>query len=158
MNDLKMTIAAKFAQLLISIITGLLVCIETAINFFVPCLCAIILDVITAYLLGRRMHKKCPEKADGLFKSEYKYRIIFTLIIVFIAIILGAYVDMLIVKNGDIAVRFVMAVFFFYELLSCLLNLLSEKNAPIAKGLQRIMVKKAERHLNETLKNIFKQG
>jgi hypothetical protein len=158
MNDLKMTIAAKFAQLLISIITGLLVCIETAINFFVPCLCAIILDVITAYLLGRRMHKKYPEKADGLFKSEYKYRIVFTLIIVFIAIILGAYVDMLIVKNGDIAVRFVMAVFLFYELWSCLENWSSENDAPIARALQRIMVNKAERHLNVPLKDILTPG
>ncbi|WP_373825574.1 phage holin family protein [Bacteroides heparinolyticus] len=158
MNDLKMTIAAKFAQLLISIITGLLVRIETAINFFVPCLCAIILDVITAYLLGRRMHKKYPEKADGLFKSEYKCRIIFTLIIVFIAIILGAYVDMLIVKNGDIAVRFVMAVFLFYELWSCLENWSSENDAPIARALQRIMVNKAERHLNVPLKDILTPG
>jgi len=77
---------------------------------------------------------------------------------VFIAIILGAYVDMLIVKNGDIAVRFVMAVFLFYELWSCLENWSSENDAPIARALQRIMVNKAERHLNVPLKDILTPG
>jgi hypothetical protein len=52
-------------------------------------------------------------------------------------------------------VRFAVAVFLFYEVWSCLENWSSENDQPIAKALQRVMVNKAERHLNVPLSDIL---
>ena len=101
------------------------------------------------------MHKKYPKECDGKFKSEHKFRVIYTMIIVFLAIILASYVDNLIFHGGDIAVRFVMGVFLFYEIWSCLENWSTENDAPLAKALQRIMISKAERHLEVPLSDIL---
>jgi len=148
-------ILPKLLQYIISISGGLLLAFETSITFFVPCFLAIITDVWAAYSLGRRVRKKYPGKADGKFKSEYKYRIMATMIAAFSAIIVAHYVDAHIIKDSDIAVRFVVGVFLFYEIWSILENWSSENDNKIAKALQRIMVNKAERHLNVRLRDIF---
>ncbi len=151
-----MYIYQKLVQWLTSVVAGFLVAIETSIDFFVPCFIAVVLDVISAYFLGRRVHKKFPDKSDGKFKSEYKLRIMVTMIIAWLFIILASYIDIN-VRNADdgLAVRWAVAVFLFYELWSCLENWSSENNAPLAKALQRIMVNKAERHLNVPLSDIL---
>lgn len=146
----------KLMQYVVSVGGGLLMALETSIDFFVPCLLAVVLDVISAYFLGRRVHKKYPEKSDGKFKSEYKRRIMFTMIIVWMCIILASYVDIYVRKNTDeLAVRFAVAVFLFYESWSCLENWSSENEQPMARALQRVMVNKAERHLNVPLKDLL---
>ena len=143
-------------QWLTSIVAGFIVAVETSIDFFVPCLIAVILDVISAYALGRRVHKKYPDKSDGKFKSEYKWRIIATMIIAWLCIILASYVDVNVRHSDDgLAVRFAVAVFLFYEIWSCLENWSSENDKPIAKAMQRIMVNKVERHLNVPLSDIL---
>ena len=68
MNDIQFTIGQKLMQWLTSIVAGFIVAVETSIDFFVPCLIAVILDVISAYALGRRVHKKYPDKSDGKVK------------------------------------------------------------------------------------------
>ena len=159
MNELIYYIKDKLYQWLTSIGAGLLVAVETSIDFFVPCLIAVILDVISAYFLGRRVHQKYPDKSDGKFKSEYKWRILATMIIAWLCIILASYVDINVRHSDDgLAVRFAVAVFLFYELWSCLENWSSENNKPIAKAMQRIMVNKAERHLNVPLSDILMPG
>ena len=159
MNELFYYIKDKLYQWLTSIGAGLLVAVETSIDFFVPCLIAVILDVISAYFLGRRVHQKYPDKSDGKFKSEYKWRILATMIIAWLCIILASYVDINVRHSDDgLAVRFAVAVFLFYELWSCLENWSSENNKPIAKAMQRIMVNKAERHLNVPLSDILMPG
>lgn len=156
MNDIQFTIGQKLMQWLTSIVAGFIVAVETSIDFFVPCLIAVILDVVSAYALGRRVHKKYPDKSDGKFKSEYKWRIIATMIIAWLCIILASYVDVNVRHSDDgLAVRFAVAVFLFYELWSCLENWSSENDKPIAKAMQRIMVNKAERHLNVPLSDIL---
>ena len=146
----------KLMQYVVSVCGGLLMALETSIDFLVPCLLAVVLDVISAYFLGRRVHKKYPTKSDGKFKSEYKRRILFTMIIVWMCIILANYVDIYVHKNVDgLAVRFTVAVFLFYEIWSCLENWSSENKQPIARALQRVMVNKAERHLNVPLKDLL---
>ena len=156
MNDLKMRIAQKLMQYLSSLFGGLLLAFETSIDFFIPCLLAVVLDVISAYFLGRRVPLKHPDQSDGKFKSEYKRRIVFTMIIVWICIILANYVDIAVRHSTDgLAVRFAVAVFLFYEVWSCLENWSSENDQPIAKALQRVMVNKAERHLNVPLSDIL---
>jgi len=145
----------KLTQWGTSIGGGVLLAIESSINFLVPCFLVIILDVFSAYMLGRRVHKKYPDKADGKFKSEYKYRILITMLVILVLIIVANYVDVYVLKDTDIAVRFVIGVFMFYQLWSILENWSSENDNKIAKALQRIMVNKAERHLNVPLNDIF---
>jgi hypothetical protein len=159
MNELIYYIKDKLYQWLTSIGAGLLVAVETSIDFFVPCFIAVILDVISAFFLGRRVHAKYPDKSDGKFKSEYKWRILATMIIAWLCIILASYVDVNVRHSDDgLAVRFAVAVFLFYELWSCLENWSSENDKPIAKAMQRIMVNKAERHLNVPLSDILMPG
>lgn len=159
MNDLKIFFMQKLTQWITSIVAGLLVAVETSIDFFVPCFIAVILDVISAFFLGRRVHAKYPDKSDGKFKSEYKWRILATMIIAWLCIILASYVDVNVRHSDDgLAVRFAVAVFLFYELWSCLENWSSENDKPIAKAMQRIMVNKAERHLNVPLSDILMPG
>lgn len=148
-------VMSKLFQWLLSIGAGLLVAVETSIPFFIPCLILTGLDVFSAYDLGRRLHKKDPEMFDGKFKSEYKIRILKTMIIVFVAIILGSYVDQLQLDGGNATVRVVMWVFIFYQTWSILENWSSENDNKLAKALQRIMVNKAERHLGIELGDIF---
>ncbi len=156
MEDLKIRIAQKLLQYASSLFGGLVMAFETSIDFFIPCLLAVVLDVISAYFLGRRVHRKFPEQSDGKFKSEYKRRILWTMIIVWLCIILANYVDTVVRHSTDgLAVRFAVAVFLFYEVYSCLENWSSENDQPIAKALQRIMVNKAERHLNVPLSDIL---
>lgn len=154
-ENVKAALGAKLFQYVTSIFAGFIVAFETSINFLVPCLIAVILDVVSAWDLGRRVHKKYPTRADGKFKSEYKYRIIATLIIIFLCIIMASYVDIYIIKNSDVSVRFVVAVFLFYQLWSCLENWSSENDNKIAKALQRVMVNKIERHINVPLADIL---
>lgn len=156
MKELWAKICHKLLQYAASVFGGFLLAFETSLDYFVPCLLAILLDVFTAYMLSRRVHKKHPEHSDGKFKSEYKYRVMITLIVVFIVLILAAYVDMVVRRATDqLAVRWAMGVFLFYEGWSCLENWSSENDQPFAKALQRIMVNKAERHLNVPLSDIL---
>ena len=156
MKEIWAKIGYKLLQYVTSIFGGLLLAFETSLDYFVPCFLAIMLDVFTAYMLSRRVHKKHPEHSDGKFKSEYKYRVMITLIVVFVVLLLAAYVDMKVrMATDQLAVRWAMGVFLFYEGWSCLENWSSENNQPFAKALQRIMVNKAERHLNVPLKDIL---
>lgn len=155
MEKIVNAIYAKLLQYTASIAGGFLVAVESAIPFFIPCLLATLLDIYSAYMLGRRVHKKYPERSDGKFKSEYKYRVMATMIIVFVAIILGNYVDVYVLKGSDVAVRFVVGVFLFYQIFSVLENWSSENDNKIATALQRVMVNKAERHLNVPLSDIL---
>ncbi len=155
-DDLKVRIGQKLLQYVTSVLGGLLLAFETSLDYFVPCFLAVLLDVFTAYMLSRRVHKKHPKHSDGKFKSEYKYRVMFTLIVVFVVLLLAAYVDMSVRRADDqLAVRWAMGVFLFYEGWSCLENWSSENDQPFAKALQRIMVNKAERHLNVPLSDIL---
>ena len=145
----------KAIQYTVCIAAGLLAAFETTIDFFMPCLLSIVLDIISAWFLGRRVHRKHPELCDGKFKSEYKFRVMYTLIIIFIVVILSAYVDRIVLRGADVAVRFSVAMFLAYELWSCLENWSSENDKPWARVLQRIMVNKAERHLSVPLADLL---
>ncbi|MDR1116215.1 MAG: hypothetical protein LBL33_08755 [Tannerella sp.] len=77
------------------------------------------------------------------------------MIIAFVLLIIAAYVDMLVIRDGDTAVRASMCIILFYEGWSVLENWSSENENKIARALQRIMVNKAERHLNVPLSDIL---
>lgn len=148
----------KLLRYVLSILGGgLVIAFETSLHFFVPCFVAILVDVISAYDLNRRLHQKYPGKCDGKFKSSYKLQILKTMVIVFLVIICANYVDREVLKDDDtgIAVRFVMGIFFFYQIWSILENWSSENDNKIARALQRIMINKVERHLKVSINDIL---
>lgn len=142
-------------QYSISIIAGLVAAFEASLVYVGLCYIAILIDVISAWCLSRRIHKKDPSLSDGKFKSSYKFRILITLIVVQLAIMGGHYVDTLVMSGGNMAQNFVIVFFLFYEGWSVGENWSSENNNPLAKAFQRIMVNKAERHLNVPLGDIL---
>jgi hypothetical protein len=145
----------KLLQYLASIAGGLLIAFESSIVFFVPCMIITGMDVYSAYRLGKRVSEKHPDKSDGKFKSGYKYRIIYTMIIVFLGIITAHYADVHVLKDTDTAVRSFIGVFFVYQIWSILENWSSENDNKFALVLQRIMVNKAERHFNIEISDIL---
>ncbi|WP_165025653.1 phage holin family protein [Dysgonomonas sp. ZJ279] len=146
---------AKIWQYIISIAGGLLVAFESSIPFFIPCLILTVIDIYAALCLARRVHQKHPDRSDGKFKSEYKFKIMKTMLIALVAIIVAQYADMYVIKDSDLAVRSVVGFFLFYQLWSISENWSSENDNKIAKAFQRIMVNKAERHYNVTLSDIL---
>ncbi len=154
-NEIYKTIGERLLQYAVSMGGGLLLAIETSIPYFIPCFIAVILDIISAYCLHRRLHRKYPDRTEGKFRSSYKFKVMYTMLIILLLIIVAHYVDMAIIKNSDISVRFVIGVFLFYECWSILENWSSENDNKLAKALQRIMVNKAERHLNIPLRDIL---
>ncbi|MDR1502130.1 MAG: phage holin family protein [Prevotella sp.] len=149
------TVAERLWQHFLSICSGLLIAFEASIPFFIPCMIAVLLDVVSAYALGRRVHKKYPDRADGKFKSAYKYRIIITMIMGLVLVILAHYVDTLVIKDSDWAVRYCMGIFIGYQLVSMLENWSSENDNKFAKVLQKVLVNKAERHFNIDLSEFW---
>ena len=148
-------VSSKIAQYGVSVVGGLVAAIESSIPFFIPCLLATVLDVVSAYGLGRRLKRKYPDRADGKFKSKYKFRIMHTMIIAFVVVILAAYVDMLALGGGNKAVCWAFGFFLFYQGWSILENWSSENDDKRAKVLQRIMVNKAERYIDVPLRDIM---
>lgn len=155
LHELYKTIGERLLQYAISIGGGLLLAIESSISFVVPCFLAVILDIISAYFLNRRVHIKEPQKTDGKFKSRFKFKVLQTMFIILVLIIIANYVDTIIIKNSDVSVRFVIGLFLFYECWSILENWSSENENKLARALQRIMVNKAERHFNIPLSDIL---
>lgn len=141
-------VASKIAQIIFSIVGGIGIAIEATTLFFVPCIAAIGLDVASAVYLSKRINKKHPELSDGKFKSEYKYKVMYTMLVVFVLLIIAHYVDTIVFKEGIQAQASVLCGFLLYEGWSVLENWSSENDNPMAKALQNVMVNKAERHLN----------
>jgi len=149
-------IIGKLLQYATSIFGGVILAFETSLDYFMFCFLAIGLDVFSAYMLSRRVHKKYPKQSDGKFKSEYKWRVMITMGVVFVVIILASEVDIKIRHADDgLAVRSAMGAFLFYEIWSCVENWSSMNDNKLAKALQRIMVNKAERHLDVPLSDIL---
>jgi phage-related holin len=147
-------VGERLLQYLTSVACGLLTAFDSTVIYWGMCFLVIILDIISAWLLSRRIHKKDPTRTDGKFKSEYKWRIMFTIIIMLLAIMLAYFVDILIIKESDLAQRFVVGFFVFYQVWSMLENWSSENDNKFAKILQKIMINKAERHLNVDLSDL----
>lgn len=151
-------IQPKLTQIALSLVGGLGAAIEGTIQFFPLCVAAILLDVLSALALGKRMHRKDPTRYDGKFKSNYKYRVMLTFFILFIVLIAAYYVDTLVLPNNEQdAVRYSMVAFLIYQGWSIAENCSSESNSRWAQALQRVMINKAERHLNVEIKDIFEK-
>lgn len=149
------TVGERFWQHTISILTGFLIAFESSIPYFIPCMIVVLLDVYTANRLNRRIKKKYPGATDGKFKSVYGARIFETMIMGLLLVILAFYVDTYVIQNGDIAVRYCIGIFIGYQLVSVLENWSSENDSKLAKIFQKILVNKAERHLDIDLSEFW---
>lgn len=151
------TALSKALQYTASVAGGLVLAIEGTVDYLAPCLVAIVVDVYTAWGLGKRVALKHPDRADGKFKSEYKWRILQTLLVIFVALLLAHLVDQIL--GGEAwAVRFTSGAFLFYQVWSILENWSSERpeSNRLARYLQRVMINKAERHMGVDLSDILR--
>ena len=152
-----LSIAEKYLLKYITVIgMGLITALETSIPFLPLCLILILVDMWSAIKLNKRIAKKYPGiSKEGKFRSNPGMKAVWTCIKIFIAIILGSYVDQLVLVNDDkFAVRFVLVVFGFIQFWSIGENWSSENEGRfkwMAIQLQKIMVNKAERYLDVPL-------
>ena len=128
--------------------------IEPTIPFILVCFLAMMFDVLSAWMLNRRvMRKYGREAADGKLKSQHAMKIISDLVTIFVCILLGDLVDdVLLPQLGDLHIaQYIAAVFSIIQLLSILENTSSCNDAPWAKVLQKFIADKTERHLEVAL-------
>lgn len=148
-------LSEKILQYTVSVAGGLVIAMENALPFFIPCFLITAMDIVSAYFLAKRVHLKYPEQSDGKFKSEYKFKVMSTMLFVLVLIIVADYVDTQVIKDSDLAVRWVVGAFLIYQGWSILENWSSENNNKMALLLQQIMVNKMERHLNMSVSPIL---
>ena len=149
----------KFIEFLKPIIKPIWLGISLLVTYFEPtyiviavCFAAILLDVYTAWRLSKRVHRACPDKSCGKFKSNPARRVFVTIIQVSAMIMLGFAIDKNILTFEEIYLtKLIAGVFCFVQIWSILENESSMNNAKWAKLLQKIMIDKAERHFNVDL-------
>lgn len=133
-----------------SVSGGFMAFIVPTLEYAAICSFAIVLDVITAYRLSRRVKRKNPGANDGKFKSSYARRVFDNMIKIYILILLAHAIDirLLVMFDGLYLSNYVAAIFTFIQAWSILENESSMNDAKWARLLQKIMVNKAERHFN----------
>ena len=119
----------------------------------------IVLDVITAWDLSRRIKKKYriyTKVGLGKFSSNKSGRVIRTFIFLFTSVTLARSVEIHVVGHIFGLVNIVASAFCAYTAWSVLENLSSESDVWIFKLLQKIMINKASRHLDTDLDSVIK--
>lgn len=144
------------------IVGGILGSIAPTIPFALICLFASCLDCVTAWRLARRIKRKYPDsKPHVKFESEKFFSIFTKFLILFGCIILAYLIDVSIFPMIDLYLaNMVAGSFCIYELWSILENESSESSKPWAKVLQKIMINKASRYLEDigdTIKEVNKK-
>lgn len=147
-NEIGQEVLSRLIKYSTTIAGGLLAAFEASIIYAGLCYLAIIIDIISAWCLARRIHRQDPAKSDGKFKSSYKFRVLITIIVAQLALMLGYLVDDLVFGGGNTSQNFVIVAFLIYEGWSVAENWSSENDNKVAKAFQIIMVNKAERHFN----------
>jgi len=134
-----------------SFIIGCIGILEPTINVVFLCLVFIIMDIYSAWDLGKRVKKKYNiDKEDfGKFSSE-KAGYAFDTLLKLIVLILGAnIIDILLLPKSVNLASYVAVAFCAWEMWSILENFSSENDKGWAKLLQKVMVNKAKRLLDD---------
>lgn len=122
------------------------------VPFIIVATAAVALDCLTAYTLSRRVRKKFPhlaERGAGKFQSMKLAKVGWTLIRIYLLIVLVFAIDKIIFGEVNLHLaNIVSGAVCFAQVWSILENESSCNNAKWAQILQKIMVDKAERHLN----------
>jgi hypothetical protein len=149
---MNINIASKFGQWTGVVIGGIIGAFEATMPYIFLVGIAIALDVFSAFMLSRRVRRLHPSHCEGKFRSSHVMRVIVTFGVVYAVMIIGAYVDDLLIDTpGHQALNAVIWAFVFYEAWSCLENWSSANGSRWARLLQRIMVDKISRHLDVQL-------
>ncbi|MDR2825115.1 MAG: phage holin family protein [Prevotellaceae bacterium] len=155
----------EYFKNIISFVTkGAWLCLGAFWAYFEPiyiiigvCFGAVLIDVFTAWRLSKRVHKYCPSKSCGKFKSNPAKRVFSTIIQVSAMIMLAFAIDKNILTMEDIYLtKIVAGVFCFIQIWSILENESSFNPKSWAKLLQKIMIDKAERHFDVDLSDFKK--
>lgn len=142
---------ARFFMFLFGGIIGLL---QPTIPFALVCVFAIFLDSISAWRLAKRLKKKYKHVPSHLIHDKYEsgkaFAMFNTLLIVYGVIVLGYCIDTIMFPFLDMKLpNFLSGAFCLYEILSILENESSENNQSWAKFLQKFLVNKASRHIED---------
>ena len=134
----------------ISGIAGAIVAyLQPTFPFVLICTLAVFFDCYTAFKLSKRVAKKYPGANDGKFKTDYAKRIFGTILQIYSLIVLAFLIEKEILHFLDLHLPEIVAgIFCFNQIWSILENESSENDCRWAKVLQKIMINKAERHLN----------
>lgn len=119
----------------------------------------LVADSVSAFMLGRRVHRKQPNKATGKFKSEYATRVFRNMLEMGILIFLVAIADKYLLCDYDFNLANYITLFFcgvtFWSILE---NMSSSNDHVWAKALQKVMVDKTKRHFDIDLDDLLKEG
>ena len=122
------------------------------------CFVFVLLDCLTAWRLSRRVRATYgDDKSSGKFRSDkFKNAVIEMVITVPIALLLAYFVQLYIFEGSNIHLpQIVSGIIIFRRFWSMLENISSgDRDEVWAKALQRIMIDKAERHLDINLSEL----
>ena len=119
---------------------------------------SIVLDVITAYLLNRRVAGKYKGVSHGKIQSQRLKSLGRTIIAIFSVILLSYGIDKYCFVMFDLKLPFLVAsAFCMIQLVSVLENISSCNDAKWAKLLQKILVDKTARHFDMTANDFIKE-
>lgn len=125
--------------------------IEPTLPFAFICAFAVLIDMITAWRLNRRIRQHySKEVADGKLKSSHMSKMITSLAIVFLCIVLAHHIDNTLLAHwGTIHLgQYVAAVFCLTQFVSILENESSCNGSSWARVLQKFLADKTARHLD----------
>lgn len=121
---------------------------------------SIVVDVITAYMLSRRVASSSKYKgvAHGKIQSNRLKNLGRTMISIFMVILLSYAIDKYCFVMFDLKLPYVVAsAFCMIQLVSCLENISSCNDAKWAKLLQKILVDKTARHFDMMASDFIKE-
>lgn len=150
MNDFPSIIA----RWLFFILGGIWGYLEPTLPFALVCLFAVFIDAISAWRLAKRVRRHHPEipdeKIHDKFESEKAWKCFPTLLIIYSLIAICHLIDTVIFPFLDMYLaNFMAGGFSLYQVWSILENESSENPRSWAKFLQKFMVNKASRHIEE---------
>lgn len=114
---------------------------------FILCTALVVLDVITAWMLARRLARSCP-RYDGRLSSHALGRAIATLCRIYAFLLVAYGIETVVFEDGSVPVlRFAAGAVCFWQLISILENEATASDAAWASTLRRFLIDKASRHL-----------
>ena len=141
-----------------AIVGGIFAWIEPLQEVMYVVFASIVLDVVTAYLLSRRVADKYKGVSHGKIQSQRLKSLGQTTLAIFSIILLSYGIDEYCFVLFDLKLPFLVAsAFCMIQLVSCLENISSCNDAKWAKLLQKILVDKTARHFDMTASDFIKE-
>lgn len=150
-------LVARFWQSIASLASTSVVLLKPSIDIVLLCFPFIVLDMLTAWDLSRRVAKKynIVGRNTGKFMSRKAGKAFDTVIKLILLIITAQIFDKCILTSPVELPQYFAIAFCGWQFWSALENLSSEQDGKLAKILQKVMVNKASRHLDIDLKSIL---